>query len=193
MDTIQEITQRSGHRPPMQDAEFERLVHATRDRALAVARAYLDDWDEARDAVQEAYLRAYRKRGTFRGEASPDTWLLRILANHCRDRLRRRKVRRWLRLETAAEAEEAILEQVPSDTPDPAAASENTAFRHALAAALGDLPARQREVFRLKALGGLTLTEVAAALGISVGATKSHFFRATRALQRSLAPWREES
>jgi RNA polymerase sigma-70 factor (ECF subfamily) len=175
----------------MQDAEFEDLVHATQDRALAVARAYLDDWDEARDAVQEAYLRAYRKWGTFRGEARLDTWLLHILANHCRDRLRRRKVRRWLRLETAAEAENEMLQQVPTDAPDPAAASEDTAFRQALATALGALPARQREVFRLKALGGLTLAEVAATLGISVGATKSHFFRATRSLQGALAPWRD--
>ena len=176
----------------MQDAEFEQLVHSSQDRALVVARSYLDDWDEARDAVQEAFVKAYRNRNRFRGEARADTWFFRILANHCRDRLRRRKVRRWLRLESPAEAEESMLEQVPTDAPDPAEETERRDFRRALARAVAELPARQAEVFRLKALAGLTLAEVAESLNISVGATKSHFFRATRSLQPKLAPWREQ-
>jgi len=194
VDTADQTPPRSGHRQPMQDTEFEQLVRTTQDRALAIARSYLSDWEEARDAVQEAFMRAYRKRGTFRGESRIDTWFFRILANHCRDRLRRRRVRGWLGMgavDMTAEATDG-LEQLPSSAPDPATAAEHQALRRALVEAVEALPNRQREVFRLKALAGLTLAEAADTLGISVGATKSHFFRATRSLQVALAPWREQ-
>ncbi len=180
----------------MDDARFERLVVEVQEKALRLAHAFLGDWDEARDAVQEALVKAYRRRHTFRGEADPATWFFPILANHCRDQLRRRKVRSFLlpwRHRTEGEDDAApATEDLAADPGDgPEDQAQRTAFRRALARALRTLPRRQREVFQLRALAGLTGAETAAALGISPGAVKAHLFRATQALQRELAEWRE--
>ncbi len=180
----------------MDDTRFEQMVREVHERALRLARVVLGDWDEARDAVQEAFVKAYRRRKGFRGDAAPSTWFFPILLNHCRDRLRRRKVRAFLtprgRPGSRPEVQDP-LETHPDPAPGPAEAAEQKAFHRALARAMQRLPRRQREVFQMKALGGLTLAETAAALGISVGAAKSHLFRATRALQRELAAWRHET
>jgi len=178
----------------MQDPEFEQFVLDTQDKALRLAESYLGDWGEARDAVQEAFVKAYRRQGGFREEASWGTWFFRILSNHCKDRLRRRKVRSWLTLGLGSREPEdgGPAPEHPDPGPDPGQAAEDRAFRRALAAALRQLPARQRDVFHFKALAGLTLGEAAASLGIAEGTAKAHFFRATRALQEALAPWRDE-
>ncbi len=173
------------------DAQFERLVRDTQDKALRLAHAFLGDWDEARDAVQDAFVKAYRHRRAFQARSAPGTWFFRILSNHCRDRLRRRKVRAWLFRHPGAgdgDPGDAAADHGPG--PDRRAADR--AFCRDLAVALGRLPARQREVFRLKAVAGLTLAETAETLGISVGATKAHLFRATRALQGALTAWKDE-
>jgi len=177
----------------MQDPEFEQFVLATQEKALRLAESYLGDWGEARDAVQEAFVKAYRRRAGFREEAAWGTWFFRILSNHCKDRLRRRKVRSWLTLGLGSpdSADGDPVPDSPDPGPGPERAAEDRAFRAALATALRRLPARQRDVFRLKALAGLTLGEAAASLGIAEGTVKVHFFRATRALQESLAPWRD--
>lgn len=178
----------------MQDRQFEQFVLDTQEKALRLAESYLGDWGDARDAVQEAFVKAYRRRAGFREEASWGTWFFRILSNHCKDRLRRRKVRSWLTLGLGSQDPEDgdPAPEACDPRPGPGQAAEDGAFRRALAAALRRLPDRQRDVFRLKALAGLTLGEAAASLGIAEGTAKVHFFRATRALQESLAPWRDE-
>jgi RNA polymerase sigma-70 factor (ECF subfamily) len=179
----------------MREAEFEAFVSETQEKALQLAQTYLGDWDEARDAVQEAFVKAYRKASGFRGDSTMGSWFYRILANHCKDRLRRRKARTWLSLVGGRGDRQqdrvSALETHPDPAPNPAERAEDRAFRKALDEALTQLPKRQQEVFRLQALAGFRLPETAAALGISVGAVKSHLFRATRALQAALAPWRE--
>ena len=180
----------------MDDTLFEQMVREVDEKALRIAHAVLGDWDEARDAVQEAFVKAYRRRKGFRGDAAPSTWFFPILLNHCRDRLRRRKVRAFLlpwKRPGSGPDEPDPLETHPDPAPGPADAVEQWAFRTALERAIQRLPRRQREVFRMKALAGLTLAETAEALGISVGAAKAHLFRATRALQRELAAWRDET
>jgi RNA polymerase sigma-70 factor (ECF subfamily) len=174
------------------DQEFEQFVLAIQEKALRLAHSYLGDWEEARDAVQESFLKAYRRGSQFRGQAEMGTWFYRILANHCTDLLRRRKVRSWLSFwrEKDQEGGSSPLESHPDPNPGPAEEAEGRSFRLALAAALRRLPRRQREVFRMRALGGLTSAEVAGALGLSEGTVKAHLFRATRALQIALEPWR---
>ncbi len=180
----------------MDDTRFEQMVREVHEKALRLAHAVLGDWEEARDAVQEAFVKAYRRKRGFRGDAAPSTWFFPILMNHCRDRLRRRRVRAfllpWRRSGGASDAPEPP-EDHPDPGPGPADAVEQRAFRRALERAMRRLPRRQREVFQMRALTGLTLAETAATLGISVGAAKAHLFRATRALQRELAVWRDET
>ncbi len=179
----------------MDDARFERMVLEVQDKALRLAHGFLGDWDDARDAVQEALVKAYRRRHTFRGEADPATWFYPILTNHCRDRLRRRRVRSFL-LPWRGRGDDGSSDappelQAPSPDPSPEREAQRGAFRRALLRALKTLPARQQEVFRLRALTGLSVAETASALGISAGAVKAHLFRATQALQKQLAEWNE--
>src|SRR5262245_51110280 len=72
---------------------FSELVQRHRDRMWAVALRTLGDQEEAADALQEAFLSAYRAAGRFRGDAAVTTWLHRIVVNACLDRLRRRSIR----------------------------------------------------------------------------------------------------
>jgi RNA polymerase sigma-70 factor (ECF subfamily) len=176
----------------MEEREFEALVLGVQEKALRLAHSYLEDWEDARDAVQEAFMKAYRQADRFRGDAGVTTWFYRILVNHCTDRLRKRKVRSWLTLWRQKDAEDGGMEAHPDPGPGPAEVAEAQAFRADLRTALGRLPRRQREVFRLKAVVGLSLSEVAVTLGISEGTVKTHLFRATRALQEALEPWREQ-
>ncbi len=179
----------------MDDREFEQFVLEYQERALRLAESFLGDWSEARDAVQEAFVKAYRHSAGFREQASRGTWFFRILSNHCKDRLRRRRVRSWLTFGLGAADREGEGHDIhyPDPSPSPGQRAESKSFRRFLAAALRELPARQQEVFRLKALAGLTLGETAAALGIAEGTAKVHFFRASRALQEALAPWKDAS
>src|ERR671927_1117895 len=72
---------------------FAELVQRHRDRMWAVALRTLGDHEEAADALQDAFLSAYRAAGRFRGDAAVTTWLHRIVVNACLDRIRRRQVR----------------------------------------------------------------------------------------------------
>jgi RNA polymerase sigma-70 factor, ECF subfamily len=196
MDVHQALAERAPRAEAVQEREFEAFVLASRDKALRLAYSYLGDWEEARDAVQEAFLRVHRRAGQFRGDAELGTWFYRILSNHCKDCLRRRKVRSWLPFwRGAAEGtdERSAVEATPDPRPDPSRLAEERAFRRALEQAIRALPRRQREVFRLKALGGLSLSQVASTLGLSAGSVKTHFFRAGKSLQEALAPWKDGS
>jgi RNA polymerase sigma-70 factor (ECF subfamily) len=180
----------------MDDARFERLVAESEEAALRLAYSYLKDWEEARDAVQEAFVKAYRKRDTFRGDASERTWFHRLLLNHLKDKLRKRRVRGFLTFLPffgGAAGEEGELPDPPDIRPDPARLHEDAAFARDAREAIASLPPRQREVCSLHLMGQLTLSETARAMGITEGATKAHFFRAVRTLRERLAPWGEET
>jgi RNA polymerase sigma-70 factor (ECF subfamily) len=142
------------------------------------------DRAEAEDVAQEAMLRLWKVAGEWRqGEARVTSWLYRVTANLCTDRLRRR---RW---------QGPGLDQI-AEPPDPApAAAEamtDTARREALDAALADLPERQRQAVVLRHIEGLANPEIAAIMDIGVEAVESLTARGKRALAARLAGRREE-
>ena len=193
-------TQSKPEAAPMTDGEFEQFVTQNENRALQVAYGYLGDWEDARDAVQEAFVKAYRKLDTFRGESATTTWFHRLLANHCKDRLRRRKVRSFLTLASARPSRgdgddnpNEILEAHPDHRPDPEKNAHLGELRLALDQAVDGLPDRQAQVCRLHLGAGLTLARTADAMGITEGAAKAHYFRAVRTLRQRLNHWKEGS
>lgn len=169
----------------MNPSEFESFVMATQEKALRLAYSYLGDWEEARDACQEAFVKAHSGLSGRKKESSASTWFYRILANHLKDRLRRRKFKRFFSLFAGDEGE------VKAEPPDPSANPEREAIDRdigeKLKSAVMALPKRQGEVFRMKAVLGLTFSEISIALGISEGAAKTHHQRALEALRTSLA------
>lgn len=147
-------------------------------RAYAHAFRKLGDRTEAEDIAQDAMMRLWKIAPDWRaGEAQVTTWLYRVVANLCTDRMRRRQ--------RATVPLDAV-----SEPPDPAPSAEAGLLakaRHAaLARALADLPERQRTALMLRHFEGASNTDIATRLGISVEAVESLTARGKRALASAL-------
>lgn len=167
---------------------FGRLVARHRDRLWAVALRTTGHREEAADALQDALVSAFRRAGSFRGDAAVTTWLHRVVVNACLDRMRRSGVRR--------------ADPLPDDLddrPDVAAPTNGPAAgdpeRRVLAAevrdrvhdALRQLPEEQRTCLVLVDLEEWSVADVAARLGVPVGTVKSRCHRG-RARLAALLP-----
>lgn len=150
---------------------FGELFRRHRDRMWAIALRTLGDPEEAADALQDALISAFRRAGSFRGEAAVTTWLHRIVINACLDRIRRRAARPTVPL-------------VDQPLPDPVVARE---VGLDVAAALARIPAEQRIAIVLIDMQGYTVEEAAAMLGIPTGTVKSRCARGRARLLPYLA------
>jgi RNA polymerase sigma factor (sigma-70 family) len=172
------------------DAAFEALVVRHQRSLYNLSVRLLGDREEARDAVQEAFLRAWRGLPRFRGEASFRTWATGIVINVCRNRLasadaqRRRKTSSLARRDQATGDEAAL--PLPDPAPGPEARAQGSEVREALATALAGLTAEHREIILLREMHDLEYEEIAAALGCAVGTVRSRLARARGALRRAL-------
>ena len=159
---------------------LEELVRLTYTDTYTLAYRLTGNEDDARDVVQEAYLRAQRGLGRFRGDAQFSTWLYRITANCASSLVVRRR-------RTAAEPlpEDAPLPDHREDrNPEWRAASQEE--RAAIAAVLAELPTRLRQVVVLRDIYDLPHQAIAAQLGISEAAAKVRLHRARRRLKETL-------
>lgn len=158
---------------------FGQLVRRHQRRAYAVARAIVLNHEDAEDAVQEAFLHAYRALDRFRPDQAFGAWLHRIVANAALDLTRRRKVR---------EADE-LPETVASPFRDPA---ESDDLRKRLRDALAELPPRQRAVIVLHDVEGYKHAEIGKMLGIPEGTARSDLHYARARLRDALGSFRSE-
>lgn len=161
---------------------FASLVESHQERLLRLCERLLGDAEEARDAAQEVFLKAYRKAGDVRPQGRVYTWLYRIAVNHCLNKLRRRKLVRFLRWEDSEERDTPAFDP-PDEAADPAAALEARRRWRVTRRALARLPENQRSVLVLVRFEGLSYKQVAEVLGITEGAVESRLFRAMRRLE----------
>lgn len=173
-------------------AAFERLMRGHNRRLYRLARATLRHDAEAEDALQEAYLAAYRAIGRFRGEASLATWLSRLVLNECLGRLRREKRRDDIVPIHAGDDEAALQEVSAMDEPRHAADAPEQALARAELRALierrlDELPVGFRLVFVLRSVEDLSVEETASCLDIPEATVRSRHFRARSLLRESLA------
>jgi RNA polymerase sigma-70 factor, ECF subfamily len=161
-----------------QDA-FGWLVRRHQRRAYAVARAIVLNHEDAEDAVQDAFLHAYRALERFRPDQAFGAWLHRIVANAALDLTRRRKVR---------EADE-LPETVSSPFRDPAEADD---LRRRLQESLTLLPPRQRAVIVLHDIEGYKHAEIGQMLGIPEGTARSDLHYARARLRDALSSFKSE-
>jgi RNA polymerase sigma-70 factor (ECF subfamily) len=145
-------------------AAFGELVRRHRDRMWAVALRTLGDREEAADALQDAFVSAFRAADRFRGDSAVTTWLHRIVVNACLDRVRRRQARPTVAL---PEVETAAVALAPPDS--------DTALT--VRSALAQLPAEQRVPLVLLDVEGYSVAEIAQMLGIAEGTVKSRCAR----------------
>ena len=169
---------------------FELLMRRHNQILYRTARSILKDEAEAEDAVQEAYLLAYRGMSGFRGDAKLSTWLVRIVVNEAIGRARRR--RRGAQIiqlsgETREDSEAAEGNMNETLPEQPEAAAERAQTRQLLESKIDELPDAFRTVFVLRALEELSVEESAAALGIPEATVRSRFFRARGLLREALS------
>lgn len=161
-----------------EQAAFSELVRRHQRRAYAVARAIVINHEDAEDAVQEAFLHAYRAINRFLPDQAFGAWLHRIVANAALDATRRRKVR---------DADE-LPETVASPFKDPAEKSE---LRQRLTDALNTLPQRQRAVIVLHDVEGYKHAEIGKMLDIPEGTARSDLHYARSQLRLLLGALRQ--
>lgn len=158
-------------------AACRELIDGELSRLLAFAYRLLGDRAEAEDVVQDAFLRLWQIAGRWQPKARIRTWLHRVIYNACVDRLRRRRPQ--VDPDDVAIADSAR---------NPAEAANAAQVEAAVAAALAELPERQRAAIALAHLDGLGNQETADILSISVEAVESLLARGRRALRSRLAP-----
>jgi RNA polymerase sigma-70 factor (ECF subfamily) len=162
---------------------FERYYPSS----LRVARGILRSEAESQDAVQAAYLSAFRHLHRFREDSAFKTWITRIVVNCCLMQLRERSYRvRWVHLKDIEQTAGAFVLKSPTPSPEQTASSRELASAHNRA--LAKLPLRWREVYLLRDVSGLSLREAAKELGVTVAAAKTRLFRARARMRCLLRP-----
>ncbi len=170
---------------------FSAVVEFYQERAIRIAYSFLGNWEDARDSAQEAFIKAFKNLGSFKAESRFYTWFYRILANECKDHLRKKKVRGFISLwagrasgsETEEESPEA---KVAAKESDASKQLENKELGEKIFWVIRKLPFQQQNAFSLRYLEGLSMEEIADHMSLSVGAVKAHLWQAGRKVREIL-------
>lgn len=157
---------------------FEALVQAYEKTVYNLALRMLGNPQDAMDAAQEAFFRAYRALSSFRGESKFSVWLYRLTQNVCLDMLRKRSRTPELSLTD----EEDEISDIPDGRFCPQTELEKKELRQSVRRGLMGLAPEFREALVLREIGGMTYEEIARATGLEPGTVKSRIFRARKKL-----------
>jgi RNA polymerase sigma-70 factor (ECF subfamily) len=167
---------------------FDVLVLRYQQKVLKLVLRYIRDPMEAEDVAQEAFIKAFRAIGSFRGDSAFYTWIYRIAINTAKNALvasKRRPVNFGIDVQ---DPEQGDLEARMTDgeTPEQLALTEE--IRETVNQAMGDLPEELRTAIVLREIDGLSYEEIAASMDCPVGTVRSRIFRAREAIDRRLRP-----
>jgi RNA polymerase sigma-70 factor (ECF subfamily) len=166
---------------------FEVLMRRHNRTLFRTARAILRDDAEAEDALQEAYMHAYRSLAGFRAESKLSTWLARIVVNESLMRLRKQTRRAEIVPIQSSDAVAGADEIPDPDMNKPHDSAERAQMRGLLETQIDALPDSYRTVFMLRAVEEMSVEETAAVLGIPEATVRTRFFRARSLLREGLA------
>jgi len=165
-------------------AAFEELVAANQRGVYSLALRYIGNHEDALDASQEAFFRAYKSLPFFHGDCAFSTWLYRLTINTSIDFLRAAKRRNVTPFSALGEPDQVLI--VPDTRNSPEKEAELSELKEALAEALKTLSDEHRAVFILRAVHELSYTEIAEILELEEGTVKSRLSRARDKLKREL-------
>jgi RNA polymerase sigma-70 factor (ECF subfamily) len=169
-------------------APFEALMRQYNPRLFRVARSILKNEAEAEDALQEAYIQAYRKMADFRGDAEMGTWLTRIVINQALMQLRRRQRERivvpFKNQGSDPNAQEADVADARAESPSDI--TLRAEVRRIIERRIDELPVSFRTVFVMREVEEMTVHETAECLGIPDATVRTRLFRARALLRESL-------
>ncbi|HUD43270.1 MAG TPA: RNA polymerase sigma factor RpoE [Dokdonella sp.] len=167
---------------------FDLLVRKYQHKIVGVVSRYVSDWSEAQDVAQEAFLRAYRAIGAFRGDSQFYTWMYKIAINTAKNWLvsqGRRPPTEDVAVEDAVQFEGA-LRLKETATPDRELMRqeiERTVFQ-----TVESLPEELRTAITLREVDGLSYEEIAESMNCPIGTVRSRIFRAREAIDEKLRP-----
>lgn len=155
------------------------LVERHREAVYRLARTATGDGEEAFDITQDAFMAAFGALARYDPARSFRGWIAAIALNKCRDRARRRAVRRFLGLPVP----DHVAQWVADDTPSPETQAASRDELVATATAIAELPSALKDVLILRTIEGMSQLETAEALGISAKAVETRLYRARQKLQ----------
>jgi len=172
------------------EGAYERLVVGHQRRAFNVAYRVLGDYEEAADATQEAFVQAYRALGAFRGEARFGNWLLAIVLNLCRNRLKQWKRRARSKHDSLSDpiggGDSELRRELNDPAPNPLERLESRQLEELVREELRHLDEEQAAVLVLRELQDVGYEEIAQMLGVPIGTVKSRLHRGRAALAERL-------
>src|SRR5207253_94345 len=169
--------------PAFDIEDFERIVEQYRSRILRFVFASIGDMDLAETLTQDCFWKAYKSRGSFRGECSINTWLIRIAVNLVRDQARNRRFQFWKK---APRVRSEDIHEWPDRGISPEEKAAMNEQVQTIWEATRTLPERQRTVFLLRFVEDLDTPEIAQTMGLTENAVNVHLFRAVRGIRKRL-------
>jgi RNA polymerase sigma-70 factor (ECF subfamily) len=166
---------------------FGDLMRRHNQRLYRLARTVLRQPQEAEDALQEAYLQAYRAMSEFRGESSLSTWLCRLVLNECLGRVRRQERRQNILPITADSSAQTMNAVSNDDLERPDRVAARAQMRDLLERTVDELPESFRVIFVLRSVEDLSVEETARCLNLPEATVRTRHFRARSLLRESLA------
>ena len=163
------------------ESAFDRLFEKHQQYVYNVCLGILNNPDDARDSLQETFLRVYHKVGEFRAEAAFSTWLYRVAVNVCVGQLRKRP------RHAQASLEDETVREIADDGPEVGAALEREVDERRVRAVVAQLPEDYRVVLALRYFQNLSYEEMQDVLGYSLAQVKVKLHRARRAFAKRWA------
>jgi RNA polymerase sigma-70 factor (ECF subfamily) len=169
---------------------FDALVLRHKDKLYNLCYWFLGDGQEANDSAQEVFIKVFRSLKKFRFESAFSTWLYRIAANTCKNRLKSsdfRQKTKMVRFDNPGEIEDGqYAEEIKNKAPSPMVELEKKERMMLIQKAIAALPTDQSTVVVLRDIEGLSYEEVANITGINFGTVKSRLSRARHQLRKKL-------
>ena len=176
-------------------SSFSQLVRIYQERAVHAAYSFLGNYEDARDVAQEAFIKCYHHLSNFKNESRFYTWFYRILANACKDFLRKKKVRKniffWLDSGEDPENETDPILNVAENRKNARESLINQELGGALYEALEKLPLQQKSAFSLRYLEGLGMEDIADSMDLSVGTVKATLWQAAQKMRKLMGSYLE--
>lgn len=171
-------------------ASFDQIVKMYQQKGIGIAYGMVGNLEDAKDILQEAFIKVYTQIKSFRGQSCFSTWFYRIVVNSSIDFLRRKKRGERIFVRELMDGDSKPQElQAPDLRYEPAKVVINAELSGRLDECVEALPEKQKACFILKHREGLTSSQIAEVLNCRLSTVKVHLFRATRTLQNKLAAY----
>jgi len=169
-------------------AAFDDLVESYRSMGFSIAYNMAGNLEDAKDILQDAFIKVYLNIRKYREAGSFSTWFYRIVVNCSLDYLRKRRVRSNINFRPLTDEEGREIEVADLDSEGHRQVLQEE-FRHCINNCIAALPEKQKTCFILKHQSGFSCEEIAGTLGCSMSTVKVHLFRAVKNLQGKLGPY----